>query len=170
MDELEKRSEDPAKFYPYFSRVLRDKNAVTLVLLPPSEVAEEVYSYNSYAHGMIVFFCESSYREVADIDAKPAGIKPIFHLELDVLAETDGWTFVQHRLAHATFSGASYPGIDEEVIRKFMQARIHGRGNTTIRELQLTCENVFEAALSSSVSHVTYADFTQYYTEKACLS
>ncbi|MGW4757281.1 ATP-binding protein [Streptomyces chartreusis] len=170
VDELERRSEDPAKFYPYFSRLLSDKNAVSLILLPPSEVVGEVHSYNSYAQGMIVFFCESSYGTVSEIDAKPAGMKPIFHVQLGALEEADGWIFVQHRLARANINGAIYPAIGEAVIREFMQARIRGRGNTTVRELQMTCEHVFEVALSSSTSHVAYSDFTQYYTEKASLS
>ncbi|MER5399236.1 hypothetical protein [Streptomyces sp. NPDC002599] len=170
IDELEKRSDDPTRFYPYFSRLLRDKNTVALILLPPSEVAGEVHSYNSYAHGMMVFFCESSYAEVCDIETKPTGMKPMFHVELGMLAETDGWTFVQHRLAHAHTNGATCPQIDESVILEFMKARIRGQGKATIRELQLTCESVFEAVLGSNAGQVTYADFTQYYTEKASLS
>ncbi len=169
VDELERRADDPSKFYPYLSRLLKDKEAVSLILLPPSEVAEEVQSYNSYAQGMILFFCESSYTSVSEMDLKP-GVKPIFHLKLGELDETDGWTFVQHRIARASHAGVVYPDISEDVILEFMKARIRGRGNTTIRELQMTCENVFEVVLRSSAECVTYADFTQYYTEKALLS
>ncbi|WP_327345018.1 ATP-binding protein [Streptomyces europaeiscabiei] len=169
-DELEKKAEDPPKFYPYLSRLLKDKDRVLIILLPPSEVADEVHSYNSYSHGMIVFYCESSYAEVCGIDTAPAGMKPIFHVELGVLEEADGWTFVQHRLDRARATGKSFPDIEEGVIREFMQARIRGRGKTTVRELQMTCENVFEAAVSSSLTRVTYANFTQYYTERGSLS
>ncbi|WRZ90571.1 hypothetical protein OHB54_16730 [Streptomyces sp. NBC_01007] len=169
-DELEKRAEEPPKFFPYLSRLLQDTGKVIIILLPPSEIADEVYAYNGYAQGMIIFFCESSYAAVADIDAKPAGLKPILHLEVDVLDEIDGWKFVEHRLKLASLGGENFPAVSEGAIRLFMQARIRGRGKTTVRELQMTCESVFETAVDSSKTQVAYADFTQYYTEKASLS
>ncbi|WP_405886995.1 ATP-binding protein [Streptomyces longwoodensis] len=169
-DELEKRAEDPPKFYPYLSRLLKDRGTAVIILMPPSEVAEEIYAYNGYAQGMFVFFCESSYATVSEIETKPVGLKPILHLEVDVLDETDGWAFVQHRLARASSIGTPYPSITESAIREFMKTRIRGRGKTTIRELQMTCENVFDMAVTSSSGQVTYSDFTQYYTEKGSLS
>ncbi|MFE9094335.1 ATP-binding protein [Streptomyces sp. NPDC007264] len=167
--ELEKRYEDPAKFYPYLSRLLLDKGVVTLVLLPPSELVEEVRRYSGYAQKMLLFFCESSYEAVAAVESSP-GLKPITQLALGVLEEDDGWNFVSNRMARAATLNAQCPTTDEETIREFMRTRIRGRGQTTIRELQMTCENVFATAILSASSEVSYSDFTQYYAEKALLS
>ncbi|MEV5176116.1 hypothetical protein AB0L10_34655 [Streptomyces flaveolus] len=168
-EDLEKRCDEPAQFYPYLSRLLLHVNVVALVLLPPSELAEEVRGYSTFTQRMLSFFCESSYEAVAAIESHP-GAKAITQLTLGVLKESDGWEFVSTRIARATHQNIPCPTIDEAAIRQFMQARIRGRGQTTIRELQMTCESVFAAAVSSAINEVAYADFAQYYAEKALLS
>jgi hypothetical protein len=168
-EEIEKRSEEPAQFYPYLSRLLLAEQLLILVLLPSSELVEEVRNYGGYTQRMLGFFCESSYESVAGIETNPAA-KPLIHLTLDVLLESDGWDFVSARLARIASQNSGCPTTDETTIRQFMQARIRGRGQTTIRELQMTCESVFEAALSSQSDRIDYSDFTQYYAEKALLS
>ncbi|MEV7146687.1 hypothetical protein AB0O05_09390 [Streptomyces sp. NPDC093084] len=168
-EELEKRSDEPAQFYPYLSRLLLHAGLVIVILLPPSELVDEVRTYSSYTQKMLAFFCESSYEAVAAIEYNPAS-KPITHLTLDVLEESDGWSFVNSRIARSASQSAHCPVTDEASVRKFMQTRIRGRGQTTIRELQMTCESVFEVAVASASDRVEYADFTQYYAEKALLS
>ncbi|MGW3105273.1 hypothetical protein [Streptomyces sp. NPDC001100] len=168
-EELEKRNDEPAQFYPYLSRLLARAGLVIILLLPPSELVEEVRSYSSYTQKMLVFFCESSYEAVAAIEPNPAA-KPITHLMLDVLDESDGWNFVNSRIARTATQSAHCPVTDEATVLKFMQTRIRGRGQTTIRELQMTCESVFDAAVTSASNRVGYSDFTQYYAEKALLS
>ncbi|RUP68118.1 hypothetical protein SSPNP10_11850 [Streptomyces sp. NP10] len=168
-DEIEKRSDEPAQFYPYLSRLLLNAELVVVVLLPPSELVDEVRTYGTYVQKMIAFFSESSYDSVAAIESNLAS-KPMIHLTLGVLDETDGWAFVNSRLSRATTQSIPCPTTDEATVLRFMQTRIRGRGQTTIRELQMTCESVFEAAIKSTSSLVEYGDFTQYYAEKAWLA
>ncbi|QNP61477.1 hypothetical protein [Streptomyces genisteinicus] len=170
-DGLERRRDDPATLCPYLSKIVRVKNIALLVLLPPSELAEEVHQYLRLVQRQVLFFCESSYDNVAGAvpSLSVAGAKPLAHFAVDVLDERDGWEFVSHRLALANANGLVVPAIDQATIQQFMQTRIKGRGRTTIRELQITCEHVLDTAIRASRNQVSYSDFTEYYAAKAML-
>lgn len=172
LEGLDKRREDAATLYPYLSRVLRAKSLALLVLLPPSELVDEVQQYVRLSQRSLLFFCESSYDSVAHAASSlsASGAKPVAHFEVGTLDESDGWSFVSHRLALAAATGHAVPAIDESTIARFMRTRISGRGRTTIRELQITCEHVLDSAIRAHSSSITYADFTEYYAAKAMLS
>ncbi|MFD0427247.1 hypothetical protein ACFQ60_01135 [Streptomyces zhihengii] len=171
LEGLERRREDPAIFCPYLSGIVRGHDLGLLVLLPPSELAEEVHQYLRLVQRRVLFFCESSYDNVAQaaVSLSVAGAKPLAHFAVDVLDESDGWEFVSHRLALANANGLAVPAIDESTIQQFMRTRIKGRGRTTIRELQITCEHVLDTAIRASRNQVSYSDFTEYYVAKAML-
>ena len=169
-DSLSSRRDDPSNAYPYISYLLKDKGKVASILLPPSEISEEVKAYGGLARDHIFFFCESSYPNVASDCSSHAGMsspKPVIQLNVDVLSIDDGWTFTQDRLSRSNVLGT--PSITKATIRKFMKARIEGRGRTTIRELQITCLNVFGDAIERRASKVEYADFTEYYARNGSL-
>ncbi|WP_370335864.1 ATP-binding protein [Catenulispora sp. MAP5-51] len=167
---LASRGDNPSSAYPYLSHLLKDKRKIISILLPSSEISDEVKTYGGLARDHIFFFCESSYPNVAldcSSHAGPASAKPVIQLNVDVLTVDDGWTFTHDRISRSTTPGT--PAVNKATIHKFMKARIEGRGRTTIRELQITCLNVFEEAISRRATRVEYADFTEYYARKGLL-
>lgn len=172
LEGLERRRDDPATLCPYLSGIVRGKDIGLLVLLPPSELAEEVHQYLRLVQSRVLFFCESSYDNVAQAASSlsVAGAKPLAHFAVGVLDESDGWNFVSHRLTLANVNGLAVPAIDQATIQQFMRTRIRGRGRTTIRELQITCEQVLDNAIRANRDQVSYSDFTEYYAAKAMLS
>ncbi|WP_255950771.1 hypothetical protein [Streptomyces odontomachi] len=169
LEGLDKREDKLSLALPYLSSALSRHSVALLVLLPPIEVPDDIRRYARYARPNVFFFAESSYIARPEAGLTVGG-KPIVHLEVDLLTEADGWTFVNNRLARATAAGIPAPTIEQATIAQFMRDRITGRGRTTIRELQRTCESVFSVAIKTQRPQVEYGDFTQYYIEKATLS
>jgi hypothetical protein len=169
LDGLDKREENPSLALPFLSRALLRHSVVLLVLLPPVEVPDDIRRYATYARPNVFFFAESSYVMEPEAGLTVGG-KPIIHLQVGLLSEADGWAFVHNRLARATAAGIPAPTIARATITQFMRDRIKGRGKTTIRELQRTCESVFSTVIKTQRPQVEYGDFTQYYIERATLS
>jgi hypothetical protein len=153
---------------PFLSSALARHSVGLLVLLPPAEVAADLHRYAAHARGGILYFVESSYLAGPEPGFTVCG-KPVVHLQVGLLSEDDGWAFVHSRIDRAAAAGMVTPAIAEATISRFMRDRITGRGRTTIRELQRTCESVFSAAISAQSAQVEYGDFTQYYVQKATL-
>lgn len=168
LDGLDKREDDLTRALPYLSKALSRHGVTLLVLLPPAEVPDDIRQYAASARPHLFFFAESSYLSEPEPGLSVNG-KPLVHLTVGLLEEADGWAFVDDRLRRAQTAGIVTPTIDAATIGQFMRDRIKGRGKTTIRELQRTCESVFAAAIEAQRQAVAYQDFTQYYIEKATL-
>jgi hypothetical protein len=170
---LEKRRSDPAKLYPILGQLLANNAMVLAVLLPPIEVADEIKYYAGLAKPSIVFFCETSYDQVAQYCSSrfgPTTATPVMRLSVGVLSVDDGWIFVGSRLSKASQASQPLPVLSEATIRRLMEIRIKGRGKATVRELQMACLNVFEQAIAGKSQTVEFADFANYYTLRGSLT
>ena len=87
-------------------------------------------------------------------------------MTLGGLAEGDGWRYVEDRLKLKPQA----PGSDEKVLSQFMKARIKGRGMTTILELYVTCQHVWDTVEQNGGGAVAYADFQEFYLVKGNLT
>jgi len=147
------------------------KDAALVILLPRTELKEEVEHYASWTYSNIVFLAES--REVEPVRAHwqkirgaSAGPAPI-RLEVGQLTEEDGWTFVKARNGHRT-DAVNYPFVSEETIR-----RVSKRPDLSIRELENLLFRLYQEILGQSTGpdslgsgltgELTYDTITDFY-------
>ncbi|ROO88909.1 hypothetical protein EDD29_6594 [Actinocorallia herbida] len=164
---LQERRDDPSKAFPYLSKIFQKSQRAAVVLLPPSEVFEEVARYAELARKNILLLAETSYPTVADTCRArlgPGTASQVLVLEVGMLHPGDGWRLVADRYARA---GAELPEISEDTMLTFMEKRIAGTRGTTIHELQMVLQEVFEEAAGKE--RLDYADFADYYLRKARL-
>lgn len=170
IDALHKRRESPDTAFPFVSRILANNNITIIVLLPPTELVEEITKYSTLTNENLVLFCESSYQPVerfAESIRNGSSSLNVTCLSVGVLNVDDGWRFVESRLSQAARAGIALPAISMDTIQRLMEIRIGSAGRTSVRELHMTCLRVFQKAIESSAPSVEYLDFLEYYTRRA---
>jgi hypothetical protein len=139
---------DPSDFYPFLSDALEDR--VIIVLLPPSELVEEVRNYAWLCREKIVFFVESSFEQVAGASSanvlRIPDLTRLTRLTVHALGEGDGRSFQAHRMNRHDGQG---PGLDEEAAEQMVAARLGGLG-TSIGQLQTLLHGAYEDATRQS--------------------
>lgn len=156
----------PDAVYPYLSSVLEPSVSIA-VLLPPTELVNELVRYASLVRPKIVFFAERS--SVDGIAAHRAEITRLLSMppvELDVgpLRPEDAWRFASDRLARNSLDKSRFPGLIEQDMH-----RVTSGGTLSIRWLQRILHGVFKERLNRiaaetepSYNDITYADITDY--------
>jgi len=148
--------DQPRRVYPQLRRVLG--SAVVIVLLPASaDLTDEVVEYTKLAREKILFFAESSYDGVAHACQARLPAAPVIYLAVGKIAISDGWAFVDNRLAHSGHSGV--PEIDEATVRRMVQ---DSGIRMSITGLERILSGVFEEAIRDSINRVGYANITDY--------
>jgi hypothetical protein len=152
------------------------KDTALVILLPRTELKEEIESYARWTFPNLVFLAES--REVEQVRAHwPAirsanpGSAPIW-LEVHQLDEEDGWTFVQARKGHLRDGG--HPFVTEATIR-----RVSRRGDLSIRQLENLLFRLYQELLEESADRgslgsrltgeVTYENITDFYFRRGTM-
>ncbi|WP_157984659.1 hypothetical protein [Lentzea terrae] len=158
--------------YYYVSRyVLKPKNAVLVILLPRTEIREEVENYARWAHPNLVFLAESRMSDavIAHWPVIQQVHNPSLPIRLDVgtLTENDGWAFVQARKGDRT-DALGYPFVAEETIR-----RVTAQRELSIGELHDLLHGVYQELLENGamwrsrstglMGEVTFEDLLSFY-------
>jgi len=156
--------------YRYLSKFVLGDTAV-VILLPRTELEQEVESYAHWTHPNLVFLAES--RQVEAVRAHWSKIRsanqdsvPI-QLEVGKLEPDDGWAFVEARNGHRT-DGDDYPFVSKETIRAVIAAK-----EFSIGELHNLLFGLFEEILAERTNsgplgcglmgEVTYSTITDFY-------
>lgn len=168
IDSLSAKRQDFAAGFPYLSRVLAGEEVLLLVLLPEIELSVDLTNLCHSTKRNIVFFTESSFPAVTGFTSFPTQIPPPILLEVGLLTRNDGWKFVESRLRLIS-PAAPLVTIPEEVVNKFMEVRIGGRGAMNVRELHLAMAEVYDQALVDKPDAISFDDFSQYYLRKGAI-
>lgn len=165
---LDEHCGDPARFYRRLSSAL-PANRVLAVLLPPSELTEEVHQYLMLCPSKIVFFAESASSEVAAQAAELRSSRAqITTLGVTPLREGDGRSFSKARMRRHDGKG---PDVDVEAAERMVAACLSGRG-LPIGRLQSLLYGAYEEALSRQDAarvRITY-DYLADYVVRSVLS
>jgi hypothetical protein len=122
---LEERCGNPARFYGRLSHALPADRALA-VLLPSSELADEIRRYVDLCQGKIVFFAESPDEGVAaDAPGLRSSQAQITTLHVTPLREGDGRFFSTARMTGHDGGG---PDVDLEAAERMVAACLSGRG------------------------------------------
>lgn len=144
VERLDECCSNPARFYRRLGDALPD-NRVLVVLLPPSELAEEVRRYVELSRSKIVFFAESSDDDVAkDAAALTSAQARITTLAVNPLVDGDGRCFSKARMNRHDGGG---PKVDAEAAERMVAACLSGRG-LPIGRLQSLLYEAYEEALA----------------------
>ncbi|MFG2000879.1 ATP-binding protein [Spirillospora sp. NPDC048911] len=167
---LRDRRDDPYQALPVLSKYLGNEKVVVAVLLPPSDLAEEVLRFAELARKNVLFFAETAYDHVAEQCARrlgPGSPAPIDQLRVGLLDVEDGWRYVHHHLARQP--DLAVPAITEQTMRRVMEKRVSGAGGMTVKELQTLLHGIFQEALDRPVQALEFRDFADYYIRSARL-
>jgi hypothetical protein len=135
---------------------------VVIVLLPPSEVKDELVVYAGLSEAKLMFFAEVREREQLDAVAEqlrlPGGRRATV-LEVGPLAEAHGWLFVDNRMTRSGMRH-SVPALTEDTMRQMTRARA-----ISIGELQGLLYELYEEVLASTPppSEVTWDYIKEFY-------
>ncbi|MEU3642842.1 hypothetical protein AB0E59_05605 [Lentzea sp. NPDC034063] len=156
--------------YRYLSNFVLGNTAV-VILLPRTELEQEVESYAHWTHRNLVFLAESRQVEAvrghwAKIRSASQGSVPI-QLEVGKLEPDDGWAFVQARNGHRS-DGEVYPFVSKETIRAVIAAKEFSIGELHNLLFRLFEEILAEGANSGPLGsgltgEVTYNTITDFY-------
>ncbi|MEV8442094.1 hypothetical protein AB0425_32350 [Actinosynnema sp. NPDC051121] len=158
---LREREEKLASGYFYLSRNLR-RDAVLVVLLPPSELPEELVGYAQFAQERLVFMAEIAEANLSDrkwSDVAGASASPPILLQVGRLKAGDGWTFVEsrHRL-HP--NGADSPKVTEKAVQQVISA-----WNPSIGQLQRLLYGIHNEMLDQprrkASAEISFAEITR---------
>lgn len=166
--ELLAARDDPSLGFPILGRLVAKREIHAIVVMPPSQKAEEVSRLTQVASVGLTFLTECAEPEAVDrLRTMPLHEMPqLNRYYLDVLAAEDGWKYVEQWMklyADGTVVAT------KEVVDQFMRTRIDGRGRTTIRELEKTCRGVFAIAEDAHQPEVGYDDFAAYFIRRGDL-
>jgi hypothetical protein len=162
-------------FYAELSRSLsriRDGGRVAAaVLLPPSELLEEVRSYARLGNPHLIFFAEaSSYQQAggpASDQIRSTPENAVLILDVELLDVTDGWRFVTDRMRRYA-NGNAVPQVNKQTINQLMITK-GDTGGISVAELQKALIGVFNMAAEQNKPTVVYGDFGEYYLRMASL-
>ena len=169
MKKLEERRTDPRSAVPYLAELLSLKKTRTVVLLPRIEVQQELTLIAEVSRSPLLLLSETAEEGLVKVAESAYGTNAssaVRMVSLGGLTVEDGWRFVEERLKLQPQAPIS----SETVLSQFMKARIKGKGMTTILELYLTCQQVWDAAEQAGNSAVAYTDFQDIYVVKGSLT
>jgi len=162
---LTDRRGDADRLAPALSKVLSAKSTIAVVLLPSSEVPDEVERYAGLVRKNILFLAETAFDNVAEHCGRrlgPTSATPVPQLRVGELTVEDGWRYVSHHFAR--HAGGPLPTVTEETMRTVVQKR----GRMSVRELQILLHGKFEELpADGQVAALTFEDFSEYYFRTA---
>ncbi|GAA2610444.1 ATP-binding protein [Actinomadura fulvescens] len=167
---LRDRRDDPYQALPVLSKYLGNEKVVAVVLLPPSDLAEEVLRFADLVRKNVLFFAETAYDHVAHKCARmlgPGSPTPIEQLQVGQLKVEDGWGYVHHHLTRRP--DLRVPAVTEQTMRTVVEKRISGAGGMTVKELQTLLHGIFQEALAAAAPTLEFRDFADYYIRSARL-
>jgi hypothetical protein len=169
MTKLEQRRAEAPSAVPFLAELLAVKKARMVVVLPRIEVQKELTTIAELSRSPLLFLSETAEEGLAKVAKSAYGTNPssiVRTVTLGSLTVDDGWLYVKERLKLEPHA----PRSDETVLSQFMKARIKGRGMTTILELYVTCQQVWDTVEQSGGGAVSYADFQEFYLVKGSLT
>jgi len=168
---LRERREDPFQACPVVSKCLVGEKVIAAVLLPPSDLSDEVSRYAQLVRKNLLFVAETSFDHVAEACAHrlgPTSSTPVRQLRVGKLSVEDGWRYAHHHLALSEAAGL--PTLSEQTMRAVVEARITGTtGGMTVKELQTLLHGIYGEAGDAARPALEFRDFAAYYMRTARL-
>lgn len=143
-DQLLKYADDLSKAASPLSDYIGDDTALIL-LMPPTDLAEEMRRYWAATRRKLIIFTESSYEDVAEACAQDLGESSqadVIHLRVGPLESGNGRAFSEARMRAADV-GRLYPALDPDAPDNMIEARLGVQG-TSIRFIQKLLFGVYE--------------------------
>jgi hypothetical protein len=146
---------------------LAKSHVYLLLLTPPIELEDELLLYHAtFTRHPIILLMESSAAAVRQLMARWNRDQPhksILPLAVGPLQPGHGWLFVQSRMAHIP-PDATIPAFDELAVHRYMTTR-SASADISIRELELVCMNLFDAALQRNQGQIGYDAFCELWVQ-----
>ncbi|QXJ25552.1 hypothetical protein AGRA3207_007063 [Actinomadura graeca] len=168
---LDERRGDPDRVAPALSKALRAASEIAVVLLPPSEVPDEVVRIAGLTGKSMLLLAETSVEQVAAACAHtlgPACATPVPQLRVGELAAEDGWRYVSHHFARHRHrhGGGAWRDVTEDTMRTLVEKR----GRMSVKELQMLLHGKYQEIADSGQANgpdLTFEDFSEYYFRTA---
>ena len=166
---LDERRGNPDRIAPALSKVLRANSEIAVVLLPSSEVPDEIVRLAGLTDRHMLLLAETSFADVAGTCARklgPASATPVPQLHVGELTVEDGWRYVSHHFAR--HGGGPWPDVTEDTMR----ALVEKRGRMSVKELQMLLHGKYQEIADSGQADgpaLTFEDFSEYYFRTATL-
>ncbi|MGH3902813.1 MAG: hypothetical protein ACRDTE_01225 [Pseudonocardiaceae bacterium] len=167
LEELKSRKDSPVDVYSYLSKVLQRQanngdDLVVVVLLPPSDLVEEIINYARLVRPRLLFFAESSFvNEHSGWQSRlGSSCVPPIRLAVGILEPDDGFLFADTRLESHRGDGIT-PSVSEATMDELQKKR----PALTIGQLQRLLCGVYGELLKqpTPVPEVTVQHFKDYY-------